>query len=231
MSDRTKHLHTQVEYKDDGDTGSVVARFSTFDIVDREGDIVRGSAFTDGQEVPMVWAHDWTRPIGKGVVRVAKDHARFEGEFFPTQDGQQARLAVKSMAGLQQYSWGFRVLDTQPNKDIKGFDITKAEIFEVSPVLIGANQATATLSVKSSYSVLDLTDSDEDPVATQLLKLANEVLEIPDLGPYERAQALVERALAFANEHAPSINSEKQLHEVRTALAREQLALEQIRLG
>lgn len=144
----TKNLTTGVEYKDDSEHGSVVARFSTFDIVDREGDIVRASAFTDGQEVPMVWAHQWDKPIGKGVVRVAKDHARFEGQFFPTAAGQEARAAVKAMGDLQQYSWGFRVLDTQANEKIRGYDITKAEIFEVSPVLVGANQQTATLAVK-----------------------------------------------------------------------------------
>lgn len=222
MSDRTKSLFTSAELNDDSDNGSLVAKFSTFDIVDREGDIVRRSAFVDGQEVPMVWAHDWTRPIGKGVVRVEKDHARFEGDFFPTTDGQQARLAIRSMDQLQQYSWGFRVLDTQPNEKIRGYDITKAEVFEVSPVLIGANQETSTLAVKSL---------DADPVNADILRLANEVIELVDLGPYERAQALVERALAFASEHEPTITPEKQLHAARTALAREQLALESNGLG
>lgn len=224
MSNRTKHLQTQVEYKDDSDTGSVIARFSTFDIVDREGDIVRASAFTHGQEVPMVWSHDWHAPIGKGTVLVEKDHARFEGVFFPTTAGQEARATVKAMGSLQQYSWGFRVLDTQQNDKIRGYDITKAEVFEVSPVLVGANQATSTIAVKDF-------DPDDDPTTAAILRLANEVIELVDLGPFERAQALVERALAYAAEHAPAIDSEKQLHEVRTALAREQLALEQIRLG
>jgi HK97 family phage prohead protease len=224
VSDRTKSLFTSAELKDDSDNGSLVAKFSTFDIVDREGDIVRRSAFVDGQEVPMVWAHDWTRPIGKGTVRLDKDHARFEGEFFPTTEGQQARIAIRSMDRLQQYSWGFRVLDTQPNEKIRGYDITKAEVFEVSPVLIGANQETATLAVKSL-------DPDEDPVSAAILRLANEVIELPDLGPYERALALSERAQAFASEHEPTITPEKQLHAARTALAREQLALESNGLG
>ena len=231
MSDRTKSLFTSAELKDDSDNGSLVAKFSTFDIVDREGDIVRRSAFADGQEVPMVWAHDWTRPIGKGTVRLEKDHARFEGEFFPTTDAQQARLAIRSMDRLQQYSWGFRVLDTQPNAEIRGYDITKAEVFEVSPVLVGANQETSTLAVKSSYTVLDLTDTDEDPTTTEILRLANEVTEIPDLGPYERALILVERAQAFAAKHEPEITPEKQLHAARTQLAREELSFESIRLG
>jgi HK97 family phage prohead protease len=224
VSDRTKSLFTSAELKDDSDNGSLVAKFSTFDIVDREGDIVRRSAFVDGQEVPMVWAHDWTRPIGKGTVRLDKDHARFEGEFFPTTEGQQARIAIRSMDRLQQYSWGFRVLDTQPNEKIRGYDITKAEVFEVSPVLIGANQETATLAVKSL-------DPDDDPVNAAILRLANEVIELPDLGPYERALALSERAQAFAQTHEPTITPEKQLHAARTALAREQLALESNGLG
>ena len=60
---------------------------------------------------------------------------------------------VKAMGDLQQWSWGFRVLATQPNQAIRGNDITQAEIFEVSPVLVGANQHTATLSVKGGRSL------------------------------------------------------------------------------
>jgi hypothetical protein len=54
------------------------------------------------------------------------------------------------MGSLQEYSWGFRVTETQPNKQIPGYDITAAEVFEVSPVLVGANQYTETLAVKGA---------------------------------------------------------------------------------
>lgn len=137
-----------VTFKDD-DTGEVTARFATFDVVDRDGDVMRRSAFTNGQSVPMVWAHDWTKPVGRGVIRLQRDHALFLGSFLPTQAGQEARGAVKAMGELQQWSFGFRVLATQPNAAIKGYDITKLELFEVSPVLVGAGRTTATLAVKT----------------------------------------------------------------------------------
>ena len=195
---QTKHLTTPVEYKDDGGTGSVVARFSTFDIVDREGDIVRASAFTDGQTVPMVWAHDWHQPIGKGVVRVEKDHARFEGEFFPTTAGQEARATVRAMGELQQWSWGFRVLSTQPNDQIRGYDVTEAEVFEVSPVLVGANQATATLAVKSAPLVKDVR-SEMQARMEAMRRALDEMAELMDDGksvdPIEPPDPGLEKAL------------------------------------
>lgn len=90
------------------------------------------------------------RPIGRGVIRVRNSHAEFLGSFLPTNAGQEARAAVRAMGDLQQWSWGFRVLATQPNNAIRGHDIVKAEIFEVSPVLVGANPQTATLTVKGA---------------------------------------------------------------------------------
>lgn len=135
---------------DDSPEGSLRAVFSTFDVPDRDGDVVRASAFKDGQRTLMTWAHDWTKPIGDGVIKVETGRAVFDGSFWmDTTDGEQAYRKVKNAGNLQQYSWGFRITDTQPNSDIKGYDITKAEVFEVSPVLVGANQHTQTLAVKS----------------------------------------------------------------------------------
>ena len=147
-----KRLSAPLTFKDaDDGSGEVIAKFSTFDLVDRSGDIVRKSAFTDGQSVPMVWSHDWTKPVGKGVIRVHRDHATFEGSFFKTAAGQEARETVREMGDLQEWSWGFRILEWKNNEEIPGIDITKAEAFEVSPVLVGANQETATLAVKSEF--------------------------------------------------------------------------------
>lgn len=157
---QTKHIEVPVEFKDGADgSGDVVARFSVFDIVDRDGDILRRSAFTDGQPVPMVWAHQWDQPIGKGVVLVKGDHAEFHGQFLSTASAQEARTAVREMGALQQWSFAFRITNTKDNQDIRGRDITGAEVFEVSPVLVGANQETATLAVKSAEpDVKDMSD-------------------------------------------------------------------------
>jgi HK97 family phage prohead protease len=158
----TKHLLAAATFKADDEKGAVEAVFSTFDIVDSAGDIVAREAFTDGQKVPMVWAHDWTIPIGKGEVRVERDRAVFAGQFFlDTDAGAQAYRTVKNMGELQEYSWGFRVLDAHAEeRDAEPVRvITKAEVFEVSPVLVGANRRTYTLSLKSGLSFLDQSDA------------------------------------------------------------------------
>ncbi len=53
----TKHVTTTASLKARGDEGTVEAVFSTFGVVDRDGDVVLASAFTDGQPAPLVWAH------------------------------------------------------------------------------------------------------------------------------------------------------------------------------
>lgn len=154
----TKHLMTAATLKADGDRGLVEAVFSTFDVIDSAGDIVVRDAFTDGQQVPMVWAHDWTVPIGKGTIRVEESRAVFAGQFFlDTDAGRNAHAVVRNMGDLQEYSWGFRVLDAHmEERDGEPIRvITKAEVYEVSPVLVGANRQTYTLSLKSGLNFDD----------------------------------------------------------------------------
>lgn len=169
FSPAVKHFR-DVELKAGDEAGSLRAVFSTFDIPDRDGDVVRASAFKNGQSVPMVWAHDWSRPVGKGVIRVEKDRAVFDGQFnLATEAGREAYEAVKFAGDLQEYSWGFRITDTQDNTAIRGFDITGAEVFEVSPVLVGANQYTQTLAVKGAACPMcgHVKNADPEPEATQ----------------------------------------------------------------
>jgi HK97 family phage prohead protease len=149
-----KHITTTAEFKADGPTGSLRAVISTFDVVDMDGDIVAASAFTDGQAVPLVWAHDWSRPIGKGAIRVEATRAVFDGQLFlDTADGLNAFNTIKGMGDLQEYSWGFRILDAEPvsKQGVDARCITKAEVFEASPVLVGAagRGRTRTLSLKT----------------------------------------------------------------------------------
>lgn len=76
----TKHVTAPAHLKTAGaDEGTISAVFSTFNVIDLDFDVTMPDAFTDGQEVMMVWSHDWTHPIGKGVVRVERDRARLNG--------------------------------------------------------------------------------------------------------------------------------------------------------
>jgi len=161
-----KRVTAHLQVKQDGaGEGRVSAVFSTFGVIDSDGDVVRPSAFTEGQQVPMTWAHDWANPVGKGVIHVEADRAVFECQFFmDTVDGEQAFLKVKNMGDLQEWSWGFRVLDAEiadapdgqaaPAQWGRGEGqvqyINRAEVFEVSPVLVGANRETETLAIKGT---------------------------------------------------------------------------------
>jgi len=133
------------------DEGQLQAVFSTFGVVDHDGDIVEATAFTSGQPVIMVWSHDWTDPVGKGLVEVTSAEAIFNGRFFmDTVRGQEAYKTVKAVGDLQEYSWGFQVLDAAwEQRDAETIRVIKrAELFEVSPVLKGAGIGTRTLALK-----------------------------------------------------------------------------------
>lgn len=140
-----------VTLKADGDEGTVEAVFSTFGIIDRDGDVVKSGAIPE-VEVPIAWGHDWRQPVGRGSIKVTRKEAKLTGRFFlTTTAGLEAFNTVKEMAELQQWSWGFSVLEWK-FAEVEGVEgvrvITKTEPFEVSPVLVGANQETRTVAVK-----------------------------------------------------------------------------------
>lgn len=153
-----KALRAPLTLKAAGEPGQVTAVFSTFDVVDADNDIVLATALTHGQAVPMTWAHRWDVPVGKGQIVVQEKQAVFDGGFFlETDAGLEAYKTVKAMGTLQEWSWGFRVLDAgYEQRDEKFIRVIKrAEVFEVSPVLVGAGVGTYTLGIKSGeHSIL-----------------------------------------------------------------------------
>lgn len=154
---RTKKF--QFKATDLTEEGELEAVFSVFDIVDSDGDVVKSSAIHDGKAIPLVWAHDWSKPIGKGTIVNDGKRAIFKGKFFTeTAMGMEAYKTVKAMGDLQEYSWGFRILDeSKGEKDGKVVnEINDTEEFEVSPVLIGANRETETIGIKEKKEYLDV---------------------------------------------------------------------------
>ncbi len=171
-----KRVKAPLEVKRDGDEGSVEAAFSVFNVIDSDGDVVLPTAFEDGQAVPMVWSHQWTSPVGKGSVRVEKGRAVFDGRFFlDTQAGAEAYKTVRNMAELQEWSFGFQVLDAEADAEFDGTEgvrlLKKLQLFEVSPVLVGANRETVTLAIKAGgeaiYPRYAPFDFDEKPYANE----------------------------------------------------------------
>ena len=161
MSEEKEIKNINFEMKEESDkTGEVKAVFSVFNDVDSDGDVVVPGAVKSGFKggsVPMVWSHKWDMPIGKGVISQDNDMATFTGSFFmDTESGKEAYNLVKNMGDLQQWSFGFRVNDSEYGKFQKdGKDdedvryLKDLSVYEVSPVLVGANQDTFTMEIKS----------------------------------------------------------------------------------
>lgn len=154
--DRILKHFDKTEYKlADDDKGGVEAVFSVFNIRDHDGDVVKSGAIENESKVTMAWAHDWSKPIGKGLVTVDNDKAVFKGKFFiDTESGNEAYKIVKNMGDDQDWSWGFipkevQQADPEDYNGLETREILKAEIFEVSPVLRGANSQTQTVALKS----------------------------------------------------------------------------------
>jgi hypothetical protein len=144
----------------DESKGEVEAVFATLGVVDRDGDIIRAGAIKNGQKVKMsAYGHDAVfgeRPAGKGTVVERGDQAVFSGRvFLATRDGQDTFTVLKEMGPDQEWSFGYRVLDSEnPTAEQKKAGarrvITSLDIFEVSPVLEGAGVGTMTTGVKEA---------------------------------------------------------------------------------
>jgi HK97 family phage prohead protease len=182
MSEEKEIKNINFEMKEESDkTGEVKAVFSVFNDVDSDGDVVVPGAVKSGFKggsVPMVWSHKWDMPIGKGSISQDNDMATFTGEFFmDTESGKEAYNLVKSMGDLQQWSFGFRVnaaeygkfqKDGKDEEDVRY--LKDLSVYEVSPVLVGANQETFTMAIKS--------DKETEAKIVQSVSVSDD----PDLG-------------------------------------------------
>jgi phage head maturation protease len=180
VAPQTKALRS-VEIKD-ASQGLIQAVFSTFDVIDRDGDVTRKSAFRNGAPVRIsAFNHgSWegALPVGKGTIRVTDGEAILDGQFFMnTTAGRDTFETVKQMGELQEFSYGFHVTDSEPGevegksvRIIKGVDVA-----EVSPVLLGAGIGTRTLALKQQQAAeLGSFDAKDHPLKDGSLMTADD---------------------------------------------------------
>jgi hypothetical protein len=139
--------------------GEVKVAFTEMGIVDRDDDYTFPGAIPH-KDVPIsAYAHaTWPErggllPTGKGSVRPDGNLGIFEGKFFTdTTHGRDTYLTVKHLGPLQEWSYGYIVTEFgDPPGNIKAArGLKKMDIFEVSPVLVGAGPTTRTLAVKAA---------------------------------------------------------------------------------
>lgn len=137
--------------------GEVKAVFATLNVEDKDRDVTKPGAFTNGQPV-VISAYDhksWdgALPVGKGMIHEVGNQAVFEGKFFlNTTGGRDTFNTVKELGDQCEWSYGYNVDDSEPGthegKSVR--ILKKMTVFEVSPVLRGAGEGTRTLSAKAA---------------------------------------------------------------------------------
>lgn len=137
------------------DAGRVTAVFSTFGVIDSDGDVLLPGAFTDGAPVVISayghQSHYGALPIGKGTIRTTSTEAILEGRFFlDTAAGRDTFQVVKELAELGEWSYSLHDVKShrgELNGQVANF-IESVRVKEVSPVLLGASVGTRTLAAK-----------------------------------------------------------------------------------
>ena len=213
--------------------GTVEAVFSKFNEVDSDNDVVLPNSIKSGygdKGVVMCWGHDWKQIIGKGKIEQDSEKAVFKGTFnLNTNAGKEAYETVKAMSDLQQWSFGFEVKDSEmgiykkDNGEEKEVRYLKdLKVWEVSPVMVGANQNTYTMAIKDGKDKIDDYDTEFEEVVDEKqntgLRFAEEVdnLLIKMTTLVIRAKELT--ALRLGKNKQLSDNSVDELSKLKDAL-------------
>jgi hypothetical protein len=141
----------------DADKGTVEAVFSTFNVIDKDGDVTVPGAIKDGTKVVIsAYGHtSWQGmlPVGKGVIKTTDTEAIIQAQFFlDTTHGSDTFKTVKALAESGQGEWSYSLRNvTQKMGEFQGEPanfLESIEVNEVSPVLVGAGVNTRTLNTK-----------------------------------------------------------------------------------
>jgi hypothetical protein len=147
--------------------GDIELAFAQIGVRDKDGHVTDAGAFPS-KSVPMSayghtsWPERGAR-LPTGLVDIGEEGklAKARGRFFlETTHGRDTYLTVKALGDLQEWSYGYKVLDGAKGKDEHGkpaLHLKKLDVREVSPVLVGAGLGTHTIGIKSS--------DDEGPLA------------------------------------------------------------------
>ena len=137
---------------------------------DSVGDIIIPGAFDDSlkrRKPRVVWGHNWNEPIGKvlDIFEVPPKDRRLPQKMFDagvgglfakvqfnmnSERGKEAFANVAFFGEEQEWSIGYKTIEADYDPTNQANVLKEVELYEVSPVLHGANQLTGTLSVKDN---------------------------------------------------------------------------------
>lgn len=136
---------------------------------DSVGDVCATGAFTKSllrRKPRVVWGHNWNDPIGKvlDIYEVPASDPRLPMKMkmagigglyakvqfnLQSEKGREAFANVAFFGEEQEWSIGYKTLRAQYDQNMQANILYEVELYEVSPVLHGANQLTGTISVKN----------------------------------------------------------------------------------
>jgi hypothetical protein len=162
----------QTELKDD-DTGTFSARIATLNVTDKDGDLTVSKAFDNAKTVRVSRFNHSSAvrddlPVGVASIREEGDAVIAEGKLnLQSAGGRElmATLKFEQEHNVQsEWSYGFTVLDSEYEQrdEQKVRILKKLNPFEVSPVMRGAGEGTATLAVKAATDFANLPLYDRD---------------------------------------------------------------------
>ena len=140
---------------------------------DSVGDICLPGCFTNSlkrRKPRVVWGHNWNEPIGKvlEIYEVGPNDPRLPAKMrkagigglyarvqfnLKAERGREAFANVSFFGLEQEWSIGYKTLDAVFDPTQQANLLKEVELYEVSPVLHGANQLTGTISIKSDEAV------------------------------------------------------------------------------
>ncbi len=164
----TKSFPVQVKAGPDDNLGEgeFKAYVSVFGNKDSYGDVVMPGAFTEsiaewkasGNPLPVIWSHMYSDPdYHIGVTLEASEDAKgllIHGKLDLDADATKARQVYRLLKArrVTQFSFSYDILDyaQASNEEFGDFwELRKLKLYETGPTLIGANQLTDLLGVKS----------------------------------------------------------------------------------
>lgn len=212
--DASRKALTDFEWKAERE-GSFKAVISTFNTVDKDGDVTLPGAFAPGMRVVLSpWGHssmDGALPVGTATISSDGSRAIADGQFLVnTPHGKAAYQTVKELSdqGIQQWSYGYRVKQVGEKKDLAAWPgakriLKEVQPFEVSPVLLGAGEGVFTQSIKSETA--DDPFARFEQIARDLQAFLNESKAGASISRsnWTRLHSAVSELMAFLTENNP----------------------------
>lgn len=150
--------------------GQVRAIVSVFNNIDSVGDVVMPGAFDEdlaawiakGDPIPAIWSHDWRDPFSHigTVIEATPVEKGLETLYEIDLDNPKAAQVYRLLKGrrVTQSSFAYDILDAAwatrkdeaTGHEYEVYELRKLHLIEVGPTLVGANQETELLAVKSA---------------------------------------------------------------------------------